>query len=171
VYSCLFLIVDSMSGSCLVKNNDKEVIILLRMIAACYFIVIFIFTCTENLPMLYRERIPHFKWNPDPDYSAFFDFTSYPFISPSYISQKTGHALVFFLLALIIFGVVNRVRVTLLITFSYALFTETAQLFFNRTGCLLDVGYDMAGVFVIVMVLFLMEVIGKSISSGQFDIR
>ncbi|WP_303049486.1 VanZ family protein [Bacillus sp. Marseille-Q1617] len=156
---------------CLVKNNHKEVIILLRIGAACYFILIFIFTCTESLNRLYRERIPHFKWNSNPDYSAFFDFTSYSFTSYAYIFQKTGHALAFFLLALIVFVVVNRIGVTLLISFSYALFTETAQLFFHRTGCLVDVGYDMAGAFVFMVVLFLMNAIGEFIHSEQFDVR
>jgi VanZ family protein len=154
-----------------VKNDHKEVIVLLRITAACYFIVIFIFTCTENITMLYREKIPRFKWNSDPDFSAFFNFTYYSFTSPTYIFQKTGHAVAFFLLTLIVFVVITRVGMSLLLSFSFALFTEIAQLFFHRTGCLLDVGYDMAGVFGFVFMYYIWMLIEKAVNSGQFDVR
>ncbi|MBH9968206.1 VanZ family protein [[Bacillus] enclensis] len=137
--------------------------------AISYFVLIFIFTCTEKLTRLYIEGIPRFRWNPDPDYSAFFDFTSYPFTSPAYIYQKAGHALAFCLLAAIVFMVVNRLGTTIFISAGYALITEVAQLFFYRTGCLLDVGYDMAGVLVFVAVYWCWRFIKDVESVAKYD--
>ncbi|KSU61014.1 hypothetical protein AS034_15350 [[Bacillus] enclensis] len=117
----------SMPLACHGKDDDEGVIDVRWAIAICYFVVIFVFTCTEKLTRLYSEGIPRFRWNPDPDYAAFFDFTSYPFTSPSYIYQKAGHALAFCLLAAIVLMVVNNFGTTILISAGYALFTEVAQ--------------------------------------------
>ncbi|OIU69708.1 hypothetical protein BHE18_01965 [Rossellomorea aquimaris] len=136
----------SMPPPCHGKDDDEGVIGVRWVTAISYLVLIFIFTCTEKLTRLYIEGIPRFRWNPEPDYSAFFDFTSYPFTSPAYIYQKAGHALAFCLLAAIVYMVVNRLGTTILISAGYALFTEVAQLFFYRTGCLLDVGFDAGGV-------------------------
>ncbi|MGR3765912.1 VanZ family protein [Rossellomorea sp. NS-SX7] len=141
------------------------------MVFICYFTLIFIMTCTENLTRLYNEGIPTFRWNMEPDYSAFFDVASYPFSSPQYIFQKTGHSIAFCLLAAIVFMVVNRMGMTILISASYALFTEIAQIFFYRTGCLLDVGYDLAGVVVYAALYWLYTIFLRINALTVYDYR
>lgn len=51
-----------------------------------------IFIYMKKLTRLYIECASPVQ-KPNPDYSAFFDFTSYPFTSPAYIYKKAGHAL------------------------------------------------------------------------------
>lgn len=116
------------------------------LVAVSYGILIFILTCTKSLTYLVVEGRPVFEWNPDPDFMSFFTVSSFPFQSSAYIIQKAGHAAAFFVLALVVHSVVKKAVIGYVISSMIGLCTEIAQLFFSRTGCLLDVGYDVAGI-------------------------
>ncbi|MGM0841758.1 MAG: hypothetical protein ACQEWE_13565 [Bacillota bacterium] len=53
-----------------------------------------------------------------------------------------GHGLFFFLFSLLLSRVTIKFLIVITISILYALITEIAQLYFSRTGCLLDVFYD-----------------------------
>ncbi|PFG04632.1 VanZ family protein [Bacillus sp. es.034] len=139
------------------------------LVAVCYGILIFILTCTKSLTNLVVEGHPVFQWNPHPDLMSFFTMSSFPFQSSAYIIQKAGHAAAFFFLGLVVHSVVKKALMGYLISSIIGLCTEIAQLFFSRTGCLLDVGYDVAGItiyfvayFIIRALLYLPSSIRKS---------
>ncbi|MFI8575758.1 VanZ family protein [Rossellomorea aquimaris] len=108
--------------------------------------LIFLLTCTENVDELVFNQQLHFQFNPYPDFNPFLNFTGYPFGSSVYITQKMGHGLFFFLFSLLLSRVTNKFLTVITISILYALITEIAQLYFSRTGCLLDVFYDSLGV-------------------------
>jgi VanZ family protein len=119
----------------------------MRVLAVLLFgMVIFIFTCTKDFHDLLLYHQIDFEWNHHPDFSKFFDFTSYPFQSSTYVLQKTGHALCFFIFSFLLSKVTYTFKFVFTFGVSYAFITEVAQLFFSRTGCLLDVLYDSVGV-------------------------
>lgn len=130
----------------------------MRVLLACiYCIFIFILTCTKSLTNLTVEGRPVFQWNPHPDFMSFFDLYSYPFQSTAYLIQKTGHVLAFFFLALVIHSVVKKALIGHVISSIIGLCTEFAQLFFSRTGCLLDVGYDVIGITLYYIIYFIIR--------------
>lgn len=110
-------------------------------------ILIFLLTCTENVHELVYYQHLHFQFNPHPDFNTFLNFTDYPFGSPAYFTQKIGHGMFFFLFSLLISRVANKFLIVTTISIGYAFITEIAQLYFSRTGCLLDVFYDSLGIF------------------------
>lgn len=65
-------------------------------------------------------------------------------ITESYIIQKSGHVLSFYLLALIVPYTPYKTRFYLIL---FALLTELLQLYFGRSGRFIDVGYDTIGIF------------------------
>ncbi|MGG4169071.1 VanZ family protein [Rossellomorea vietnamensis] len=116
------------------------------LVAGSYGILIFILTCTKSLTNFVIEGRPVFQWNSHPDFMSFFTMSSFPFQSSAYVIQKAGHAAAFFFLGLVVHSVVKKVLIGYLISSIMGLCTEIAQLFFSRTGCLLDVGYDVVGI-------------------------
>ncbi|WP_226670504.1 VanZ family protein [Metabacillus litoralis] len=121
-------------------------------IFCCYLAFIFIATCTESLSLLLSKRIVTFHFNGDPSVLEFFqnDFTLQ---DSTYISQKIGHIIIFFFLGVLVYWVWRSVFLSLIISLAVALSTEVAQLFFSRSGRLLDVGYDMSGVFLFLVLV------------------
>ncbi|MGE6754551.1 VanZ family protein [Rossellomorea sp. NPDC071047] len=115
------------------------------LLAFIYSIFVIIMTCTQNITKLAVEG-PSFQWNPEPDFLRFFDFHSYPFHSQTYLFQKSGHVIAFYFLAFMIHFTIRKGSIGFILSVAFALFTEIAQLYFSRTGCLLDVGYDVLGI-------------------------
>jgi VanZ family protein len=121
------------------------------LILLIYGLFIFILTCTRDLRGLYIDLTPTFQWVAQPNYLVFFEL-QYPFHNPGYIVQKVGHIAAFFLLAAILYWAVKQLSVVFIVAVTYALFTEVAQLYFSRTGNLLDVGYDILGVLFFILI-------------------
>ncbi|WP_173107703.1 hypothetical protein [Bacillus sp. KH172YL63] len=117
-----------------------------HLLSIFYGIFILILTCTESIKKFSMEGRPSFLWNPDPDFKSFLDFHHYPFDSPAYITQKSGHILAFFLFALISHAAIKRASAVFILSTVFGICPEIAQLFFSRTGCLLDAGYNVLGI-------------------------
>lgn len=81
---------------------------------------------------------------------------------PTYLSQKLGHVLSFFLLAFIGYWAWKSLGLVMMVSLAAALSTEVAQLYFSRSGRLLDVGFDLAGMLLFI-VLFLIYRFIKSL--------
>lgn len=67
--------------------------------------------------------------------------------SKLYVFQKTGHALSFGILYLLVNQAIKEHRVAIVLCSLFALFTEFLQLFFERSGRLSDVVIDIAGIY------------------------
>ncbi|WP_413787080.1 VanZ family protein [Rossellomorea sp. YZS02] len=111
-----------------------------------FAILIFLLTCTENVHELILYQQLHFRIKPHPDFHTFLAFTGYSFSSLNYITQKIGHGIFFFLFAVLLSRVMQNSINVIILSIGYAFVTEIAQLYFSRTGCLLDVFYDSIGV-------------------------
>ncbi len=119
----------------------------MKMIATLLFAMfIFLLTCTENVHELVLNQQLNFQFSLHPDFSSFLTLTGYPFESPVYITQKIGHGMFFFLFALLLSRVTKKFHNVIILSIGYAIITEIAQLYFSRTGYLLDVFYDYLGV-------------------------
>lgn len=121
-------------------------------IVATYMGILFCLTCTENFHDLLNYHDLKFQWISQPDLKPFFNLTDYPFSSPGYLQQKAGHAFCFFWLAVSFYWLFKRLHTAFLFSIGYATFTEMAQLYFSRTGCLLDVCYDSAGILLFIFI-------------------
>lgn len=120
-----------------------------------FLLFLFLFTCTENLHLLLTNYSLNFRFNPSPNAWTFFNNDLIYVSDPSYISQKLGHTFYFFLLAGLIFHAWKSIRLVFLISLAAALSSEVAQLYFSRSGRLLDVGYDLAGMLLFVGLFYL----------------
>ncbi|TXC78500.1 VanZ family protein [Metabacillus litoralis] len=109
-----------------------------------YIAFLFIATCTENLSLFLAEQDLIFHFNGNPPVREFLN-NDFDLQDPTYVSQKLGHIVSFFILGVLAYSVWRSVFVVAIISLAVALSTEVAQLFFSRSGRLLDVGYDMAG--------------------------
>ena len=61
--------------------------------------------------------------------------------------QKTAHVIGFGLLYMLLLRGFNNIKVAFVISGLYAFTTEFLQLFFNRSGRLIDVGIDLVGIY------------------------
>lgn len=117
------------------------------MLAVFLFgVLIFILTCTKDVQDLILYRQIYFQLNDPLDFCKVFDFTGYPFRSPTYVLQKIGHGMNFFIFTFLLNKMTKKIYIVLFTAIVYALVTEIAQVFFMGTGCLLDVLYDSIGI-------------------------
>lgn len=105
-----------------------------------------LFTFTESLQLLITQHTVSFHYQPNPTFSQFFHNDIMYLQDRSYFVQKLGHFSYFFSLAMLIYWAWEKHSIVFLVTLSSAIATEIGQLFFSRSGRLLDIGYDMAGV-------------------------
>jgi VanZ family protein len=109
--------------------------------------VILLFTCTASFHDLVQYGIVRFQWSGEPEFAMFFS----PLpdgLSSGIIIQKVGHVITFHLLTLLLL-LKLRSRITiLLLAASFASLTEILQLYFTRSGRLVDVGLDLIGILI-----------------------
>ncbi|AUD14471.1 MULTISPECIES: VanZ family protein [unclassified Planococcus (in: firmicutes)] len=82
-----------------------------------------------------------------PNLSDLFITSDIHLDSKLYVFQKTGHALSFGILYLLMNQAVKERHVAFVLCSLFAFFTEFLQLFFERSGRLVDVLIDIAGVY------------------------
>ncbi|MBM7606278.1 VanZ family protein [Metabacillus crassostreae] len=127
---------------------------------------LFLATCTESLSLLILQQKVTFNFTINPPVWDFFrnDLT---LEDPTYVIQKIGHIFSFFIFGVLIYWVWRSIQVVLSISFTVALSTEVAQLFFSRSGRLLDVIYDLSGIFLFLLFFECFHVIKILLRSNQ----
>lgn len=83
-----------------------------------------------------------------PNLSDLFITSDIHLDSKLYVFQKTGHALSFGILYLLMNQALKERQVAFVLCSMFAFFTEFLQLFFERSGRLVDVLIDIAGIYV-----------------------
>jgi len=131
-------------------------------IVGIHLIGLIVFTCTESLSLLLTDYEVSFRFNPHPDGSSFFQNDLMNVSDPNYLSQKLGHVLFFFLLAYLGYWAWKSLGLVMMVSLAAALSTEVAQLYFTRSGRLLDVGLDLAGMLLFITLLFFYRFIKRS---------
>lgn len=124
-------------------------------IVGIYLVCLFIFTCTESLSWLLTDYQISFRFNPHPDGNSFFHNDLMNGVNPTYLTQKLGHVLFFSLLAYLVYWAWKSLGLVVMISTAAALSTEVAQLYFSRSGRLLDVGFDLVGMLLFFIIFFL----------------
>ncbi|UGB30717.1 MULTISPECIES: VanZ family protein [Bacillaceae] len=119
----------------------------MKGLLVCFAILLLcLFTFTESLSLLLSQQKVSFHYEPHPAFSSFLHNDLMNLQDLTYRRQKLGHFSYFFFLAILIYWAWRRHSFVFIMTLGAAFLTEIGQLFFSRSGRLLDVGYDMAGV-------------------------
>lgn len=124
------------------------------IIVGFYLFCLILVTCTESLSLLLTDYEISFQFNPSPDARSFFHNDLINVSDPTYIIQKSGHFLFFFFLAYLVYWAWKSLGLVIMVSLAAALSTEVAQLYFSRSGRLLDVGYDLAGTLLFFVLIF-----------------
>ena len=114
--------------------------------AILWALCILVATNNYNFTALFVNDID-FNFRLFPDLSDLFITSDIHLDSKLYVFQKTGHALSFGILYLLLNKALKEPRVTIVLCSLFALFTEFLQLFFERSGRLLDAVIDTAGIY------------------------
>ncbi|RIW31857.1 VanZ family protein [Bacillus salacetis] len=132
------------------------------LVVFLYIGFLFIMTCTASFTDLIEHQQIRFLVTDQPDFWSFFEYRSFPYSDPGYISQKAGHALCFFMLAVLLKTLFHSFKAVITVSWVFALITEIAQMYFSRTGCLVDVMYDSGGIMLFLMVHYLSRAAARS---------
>ncbi|WP_409252182.1 VanZ family protein [Bacillus sp. SCS-153A] len=146
------------------KNDEREGFILRLLVVFLYLSLLFVLACTASLTDLIEHGQVKFAVDTKPDFYSFFEFRSFDYSHPLYIGQKSGHAISFFMLAALLMTFYNSLKAVFYVTWSFAFFTEIIQLFFSRTGCLVDVIIDISGVLLFLIVYYMSRVVAGFVS-------
>ncbi|WP_336990477.1 VanZ family protein [Bacillus infantis] len=118
-------------------------------------VFIFVCTCSSNFADLRDSGEVHFKWQGNPS----FEELLLPWPSgadKNFAYQKAGHALAFFMLTGGLLSLIPQAY-SAIIAAIYALATEFLQLYFMRSGLLLDVMVDCGGISLALLVYSLIK--------------
>jgi VanZ family protein len=109
--------------------------------------VILLFTCTASFHDLVQYGVVKFQWSGQPQFAMFLS----PLpdgLSRGIFIQKVGHVITFHLLTLLLLLKFRSKINILLLAASFASLTEILQLYFTRSGRLVDIGLDLIGIFI-----------------------
>jgi VanZ family protein len=107
---------------------------------------IFVATCTSDPHAFLYQQVVSIKIDPSPVFADLFIIGDIPLTSGFYLIQKTAHVLGFGLFYILLLRGFNNMKIAFIISGSYAFLTEVLQLYFSRSGRLVDVGIDLAGI-------------------------
>ena len=115
-------------------------------------VLIFVMTCTVSSRQLLEEGKLEFVWNSSPNVQVLF--APLPAVlDSSFINQKIGHVLVFFIFTLLLALICRSLTLNLAGSFLFAFITEFLQLYFMRHGRLFDVAFDGIGIVTAIVIL------------------
>ena len=122
------------------------------MLIFLWMVAIFIFTCTASFHELMFYGVVRFQWDGHPPFSEFLS----PYnLTKAVLLQKFGHIVVFQILTLLLLMKFKAKFTGLIISASFATLTEILQLYFTRGGRILDIGFDLIGVFIALSIVSL----------------
>ncbi len=109
--------------------------------------VILLFTCTASFHDLVQYGVIRFQWSGQPQFEMFLSPLPDD-LSRGIIIQKVGHVITFHLLTLLLLLKFRSKINILLLAASFASLTEILQLYFTRSGRLVDIGLDLIGILI-----------------------
>lgn len=108
---------------------------------------IFVATCTSDPHAFLFQHVVSFKIDSSPVFADLLIIGDIPLTSGFYLIQKTAHVIGFGLLYILLLRGFNNIKIAFVISGLYAFTTEFLQLYFNRSGRLVDVGIDLVGIY------------------------
>lgn len=122
-------------------------LLLTRIVTLLYMLVILVAICNADPHAFLYEQVIRFNMNPSPSFADLFIVDRIYLTNSFYLIQKVGHLSVFGLLYIFLLRGYHNAKTALLVSITFAFATEIAQLYFNRTGRLVDVAIDLIGIF------------------------
>ncbi|MFD1926758.1 VanZ family protein [Sporosarcina siberiensis] len=130
-----------------IQLKGCHVLFVTRLCTFLYMLIILVAICNADPHAFLYEQVVSFNINPTPAFTDLFLVEGIYVTSSFYLVQKIGHFSVFGLLYIFLLRSFNNVKTALLVSITFAFVTEIAQLYFNRTGRLVDVAIDLIGIF------------------------
>lgn len=132
----------------------------MKFITATFLIIAFsLFTFTSDLLSLLTGDYIGLSYRPNPDFSDLLLYNDINMDSKFYVVTKIGHALYFFIFT-IIMTFMYRMRTAIWCGAALAVSSEILQLYFMRSGRIVDMMYDLSGV--IAGIIFLSLILSSS---------
>jgi VanZ family protein len=132
---------------------------MLRTLATISWVMmILLFTCTESMEHLINQRIISFQLNTNPNFSEFL----YPLPTTfdiQFLLRKMGHAISFLILTFFLYLNHLSKKVIFILNFCLATLTEALQLFLHRGGRLFDIGFDVIGCMIGLIVITSLQIL------------
>lgn len=108
---------------------------------------ILVVICTSDAEAFVYDQTLNYVLDFTPDFSELLITSDVGLTDAFYLLQKAGHVLLFGILYLLVFNWLDNRKNAFFICSLFALSSEVIQLFFQRDGRLLDVGFDLMGIF------------------------
>lgn len=135
----------------------------MKFITATFLIVAFsLFTFTSDLLSLLTGDYIGLRINAHPNFSDLFLYNDINLSSKFYVVTKIGHAFYFFIFT-IIMTFMYRMRTAIWWGVVLAVSSEILQLYFMRSGRIVDMIYDMSGVLAGIIFLKVISGISKQV--------
>jgi len=132
----------------------------MKFITALFLIVAFsLFTFTSDLLSLLTGDYIGLTYRPNPDFTELFIYNDINLTSKFYVVTKIGHAFYFFIFTLIL-TFMYRMRTAIWCGVALAVSSEIVQLYFMRSGRIVDMMYDVSGI--VAGIIFLKVISGTS---------
>lgn len=129
----------------------------MKFITATFLIIAFsLFTFTSDLLSLLTGDYIGLSYRPNPDFSDLLLYNDINLDSKFYVVTKIGHALYFFIFT-IIMTFMYRMRTAIWCGAALAVSSEILQLYFMRSGRIVDMMYDLSGVIAGIIFLSLIS--------------
>ncbi|WP_438315722.1 VanZ family protein [Sporosarcina sp. FA9] len=129
-----------------IQSKGRHALFLTRLFTLLYMLIILVAICNADPHAFLYDQVVSFNINPSPTFSDLFLVEGIYLTSSFYLIQKVGHLSVFGLLYIFLLRGFNNTKTALLVSIIFAFSTEIAQLYFNRTGRLVDVAIDLIGI-------------------------
>jgi hypothetical protein len=110
-------------------------------------------TWTDNLDKMLEFRSIGFRWVTSPNFRSFFYVYDITRVHHDFITVKLGHFFGFAIMDFLIFKLLNKHKESILVSITFAFFTEFFQLFFGRDGRLYDLIIDTLGVLMVYLIM------------------
>ncbi|MED1603624.1 VanZ family protein [Alkalihalophilus marmarensis] len=109
---------------------------------------LFIFIFVSDLSLFLSSLSLTFTFTATPDYTKFLTIYVIDLSNQSFILQKFGHAIGFYLLYFFFYLYSKNLKKAFLYSHVLAILTEAAQPFFGRDGRLLDILINSTGIMI-----------------------
>ena len=110
-------------------------------------------TWTESIERLIYLNSFGLKWVSNPDFSSFFYFNDLILIHSEFIKIKLGHFVGFAIMDFLLFNLLRSHKYSIVLSITFAFFTEFLQLFFGRDGRFYDLVIDSFGILSVFFIL------------------
>ena len=141
-------------GSRISKSKTKKRFLFIKVLMITLWgLFLLVNTWTESIERLIYLHSFGLKWVSNPDFWSFFKFNDLTLIHSEFIKIKLGHFVGFAIMDFLLFNLLRSHKYSIVLSVTFAFFTEFLQLFFGRDGRLYDLVIDSFGILSVFFIL------------------